>query len=223
MCEFWLYSCGHTFQHACRAHTSSVSPPPAAPGTIAAAASASGDAPGSRLATTSRAPIPPQTTATASTTTAPAPNIAYGFGQGFYAGQTGVSENLAPPPVHPSYDRTRPITAVQVYSKKKAGKHTELLTIPVQPNECPGMLSLPRRTEDPCFKCLLAGRGDGAGGPGESEGVSVGVGGSGAPVAVRSAPEIVRESLNDFGAHEVGGKFAGPRVKVFGGKGVRKG
>lgn len=58
--------------------------------------------------------------------------------------------------------------------------------------------------------------------PGESGGVSAGAGPSGAPVAVRQGPEIVRESLNDFGAHNVGGKFAGPRVKVFSGKGVKR-
>lgn len=57
--------------------------------------------------------------------------------------------------------------------------------------------------------------------PEESSNVSAGAGPS-APVAVRQEPQIVRESLYEFGAHNVGEKLAGPRVKVFSEKGVKR-
>lgn len=199
MCEFWIYSCNHTVTHTCRAY----------------------DPSGAR-------PQPPEA--------APqVPNIGYGLGQGFYPGQTGVGENMPPPPIVPGYDPTKPKTAVQVYTKKKAAKHTELLTIPATVTACSGVPDSPRRSENPCFDCLLkegkekragvTGEG-GIGEMGQGRGRTLGdnarnEGAGELAIRERPPPNIIRQSLNDNGAHIIGGKV-GRRVKVFSGKGVRQ-
>lgn len=202
MCEYWIYSCNHTAAHTCRAHDPS------------------GDRPKIPVDFVTNLPAPHAQT----------PNIGYGFGTGFYPGQTGVGENLPPPPPAPGFDPTKPLTDVQVYTKKKAAKHTELLTMRATTAACRGIPDAPRRSDNPCFQCLLnegkkrrAGLSqDVQGNPSEStdhdNGRNVN---NNSEVRERPAPHIIRESLNDNGAHIVGGKV-GRRVKIFSGNGVRR-